>query len=101
MEKTPLDYLAARAQLYPNVEKIQRGSPEDEAILRLMKRSGYKSIEDIIMAEMPPPPLFDWKTRVQPINRVMPILNIPAMSKTAWLGDLDNRKAYHEHLQKK
>ena len=98
----PLDYIAARAKLYPDVERILKGSPEYEAILRLMKRSGYKSLEDIILAEMPQHvPIIDWRNPTQAINRVIPIINIPAMSKIAWLEDQDNREVFIEHLQKK
>ena len=97
----PLDFLAARTQLYPDTKIIKVKSPEHEAILRLMKRSGYKTLEEIILAEMPHEAVFiDWRNPVQPINRVIPIINIPAMSQREWLQDVDNRLAFAEHLKK-
>jgi hypothetical protein len=89
----PLDFLSARKQLYPDVQYIYVDSEEYKAILRLSKRSGFKTLDERLQEHFPPNPFFDFSKPSQPINKVMPIMNVPPMSKTNWLADEDNRKA--------
>ena len=95
----PLDFLAARKQLYPDIKYISVDSEEYKAILRLSKRSGFKTLDERLQQDIPPNPFFDFSNPVQPINKVMPIINMPPMSKADWLADQDNRKALQQHIR--
>ena len=94
----PLDFLAARKQLYPDHKHIAVDSPECKAILKLSKKSGFKTLEERVAETMPPAPRFDWAKMEQPINRPLPIINMPPMSKAAFLEDPENRAAFTQHL---